>query len=87
MCLAIPGKVVEVTESEDPLFRSGRVSFAGIVKTIELACTPRAAVGDYVLVHVGFAIAVIDEAEAQRTLSLISAEGEDSDGIPTADES
>jgi hydrogenase expression/formation protein HypC len=76
MCLAIPGKVIEVTESEDPLFRSGRVSFAGIVKTIQLACTPGAAVGDYVLVHVGFAIAVVDEAEAARTLEMIGADGD-----------
>lgn len=86
MCLAIPGKVIEVTESEDPLFRSGRVSFAGIVKTIQLACTPGAVVGDYVLVHVGFAIAVVDEAEATRTLTMIGADAENAGGIPTADE-
>ena len=86
MCLAIPGKVLEVTESEDPLFRAGRVSFAGIVKTIQLACTPSAVVGDYVLVHVGFAIAVVDEAEARHTLRLIGVDGENAAGIPTADE-
>jgi len=73
MCLAIPGEVIEVRETEDPLFRTGRVSFEGIVKEIQLACTPEAQPGDYVLVHVGFAIAVIDEAEARRTLEMISA--------------
>jgi len=73
MCLAIPGELIEVRETEDPLFRTGRVSFEGIVKEIQLACTPEARPGDYVLVHVGFAIAVIDEAEARRTLEMISA--------------
>jgi len=71
MCLAIPGELLEVKETEDPLFRTGRVSFEGIIKEIQLACTPEAQLGDYVLVHVGFAIAVIDEAEARRTLELI----------------
>ena len=72
MCLAIPGQVLEVRETEDPLFRTGRVSFEGIIKEIQLACTPEALPGDYVLVHVGFAIAVIDEAEARRTLEHYS---------------
>lgn len=72
MCLAIPGRLIEVKETEDPLFRTGRVSFAGIVKEIQLACTPGALPGDYVLVHVGFAIAVMDEAEARRTLENYS---------------
>ena len=62
---------MEVKETDDPLFRTGRVSFEGIVKEIQLACTPEARPGDYVLVHVGFAIAVVDEAEARRTLDLI----------------
>lgn len=73
MCLAIPGKLLEVTEGEDLMFRTGRVSFAGIVKNVQLACTPEAEAGDYVLVHVGFAIAVVDETEARRTLELIGA--------------
>ena len=71
MCLAIPGKLLDVTEGETPLFRSGRVSFEGIVKTIQLAYVPDATPGDYVLVHVGFAISVVDEAEARRTLAMI----------------
>lgn len=75
MCLAIPGKLLEVTEGDDPLFRTGRVSFEGIIKNIQLAYTPDAKVGDYILVHVGFSIAVVDEAEARRTLDLF--EGDD----------
>lgn len=74
MCLAIPGQVLEVSGSDDPLSRVGRVSFAGIVKNVQLACTPGVRPGDYVLVHVGFAIAVVDEAEARRTLEMIGAD-------------
>lgn len=73
MCLAIPGQVLEVKETDDPLFRTGRVSFSGIIKEVQLACTPDARPGDYVLVHVGFAIARMDEAEARRTLEMIGA--------------
>jgi hydrogenase expression/formation protein HypC len=73
MCLAIPGQVLEVKETDDPLFRTGRVSFSGIIKEVQLACTPDARPGDYVLVHVGFAIAQMDEAEARRTLEMIGA--------------
>lgn len=78
MCLAIPGKLIEVAEGgDDPLFRTGRVSFEGIVKEIQLAYTPEAKPGDFVLVHVGFAISVVDEAEAARTLELIRGLGQD----------
>ena len=65
MCLAIPGKVLAVS-ADDPILRTGRVDFGGIIKEINLAYTPEAGVGDYVLVHVGFAITVIDEAEAEK---------------------
>lgn len=82
MCLAIPGKVLDVSESDDPLSRSGRVSFAGVVKNVQLACTPEARPGDYVLVHVGFAIAVVDEAEARRTLEMIGADTENQTVMP-----
>ena len=72
MCLAIPGKLIEVSESDDdPLFRTGRVSFEGIVKEIQLAYTPEAKPGDYVLVHVGFALSVVDEEKAEKTLDMI----------------
>jgi hydrogenase expression/formation protein HypC len=65
MCLAVPGEVREIAGPDD-LLRTGRVDFGGVVKEISLAYTPEARVGDFVLVHVGFAITVIDEAEAGR---------------------
>jgi hydrogenase expression/formation protein HypC len=70
MCLAIPGKILEIL-GEDPLTRSGRVSFGGVVKEVNLACVPEAAVGDYVIVHVGFAISKLDEAEAQQVFQYL----------------
>ncbi len=65
MCLAVPGRILSIL-GEDPLVRSARVDFGGVVKEINLAYAPDARVGDYVLVHVGFAMTVIDEAEARR---------------------
>ena len=70
MCLAIPGRILEVTDP-DPLSRSGRVAFGGITKTVNLSFVPDADVGDYVVVHVGFAITVLDEAAARRTLETL----------------
>lgn len=67
MCLAVPGRVLVVGE-EDGVMRGGRVDFGGIVKEVSLAFVPEAVAGDYVLVHVGFAIARVDQAEAARTL-------------------
>ncbi len=65
MCLAVPGRILSLT-GEDPLVRVGRVDFGGLIKEIYLAYVPEAKVGDHVLVHVGFAITVIDESEAAR---------------------
>jgi len=65
MCLAVPGRLLSVA-GEDPLARVGRVDFGGIVKEISLAFVPEARVDDYVLVHVGFALTVIDESEAAQ---------------------
>jgi hydrogenase expression/formation protein HypC len=65
MCLAVPGRILSV-RGEDTLMRVGRVDFGGVVKEINLAYTPEAAPGDHVLVHVGFALTVIDEPEAHR---------------------
>jgi hydrogenase expression/formation protein HypC len=70
MCLAIPGKVLSIA-GDDPLSRTGRVSFGGIVKEVNLAYTPEAGVGDYVIVHVGFAISTLDEAEAHRVFDYL----------------
>jgi hydrogenase expression/formation protein HypC len=77
MCLAIPGKIVSITStSEDKIFRNGKVSFGGIIKEINLSMVPEAAIGDYVLVHVGVAISTIDEEEAQKTFEFLHAMGE-----------
>lgn len=77
MCLAIPGKIVSIiSTSEDKIFRNGKVSFGGIVKEINLSMVPEAAIGDYVLVHVGVAISHIDEEEAQKTFEYLSLMGE-----------
>jgi len=70
MCLAVPGKILEM-KGDDPLTRTGRVSFGGIVKEINLAYVPEAKVGDYVIVHVGFALSVLDEIEARKTLEYL----------------
>jgi hydrogenase expression/formation protein HypC len=74
MCLAVPGKVLTVTGND--IDRAGRVSFGGIVKEVSLAYVPEARVGDYVLVHVGFAISVMDEAEATQVFKYLKQIGE-----------
>ncbi|HTX75769.1 MAG TPA: HypC/HybG/HupF family hydrogenase formation chaperone [Terracidiphilus sp.] len=66
MCLAIPGRVEEITE--DGLIRMGRVNFGGVVKRVCLDYVPEIVVGDYTLVHVGFALTKVDEKEAEETL-------------------
>ncbi|MEQ9518008.1 MAG: HypC/HybG/HupF family hydrogenase formation chaperone [Parvibaculum sp.] len=75
MCLAIPGKVLSVTEA-GPLARVGLVDFGGLQREINLTCVPEAQVGDYVLTHVGLAISVIDEDEAQRVFTYLDEIGE-----------
>lgn len=75
MCLAVPGRVVEVVNTGDAAFRTGKVDFGGVRKDVSLAYTPEAEVGKYVLVHVGFAISVIDEEEAQRVFKLLEQMG------------
>jgi hydrogenase expression/formation protein HypC len=74
MCLGIPGRLVEVHEQGD--LPMGKVEFGGIVKDICLAYTPEAQPGDYVLVHVGFAISRIDEAEAQEIFHYLEEIGD-----------
>jgi hydrogenase expression/formation protein HypC len=75
MCLAIPGKI-ESIQGNDPLTRMGKVNFGGIVREASLAYVPEAGVGDYVIVHVGFAISTVDEEEAKRTLEYLKEMGE-----------
>jgi hydrogenase expression/formation protein HypC len=75
MCLAVPGQLLDI-QGDDPLLRSGRVSFGGVIKLVSLTCAPDAKVGDYVLVHVGVAISVIDPEEAAETFRYLKAMGE-----------
>ncbi len=70
MCLAIPGKIESIS-GDDPLTRMGRVNFGGIVKEASLAYVPEAKVGDYVIVHVGFALSRLDEAEANQVFDYL----------------
>jgi len=73
MCLAIPGKVEAI--STDGLIRMGRVNFGGVVKNVCLDYVPEVEVGDYTIVHVGFALSKIDEATAEQTLADFRALG------------
>jgi hydrogenase expression/formation protein HypC len=75
MCLAVPGKIIEII-GDDPFLRAAKVSFAGVVKLISLTCTPEAKLGDFVLVHVGVAISVVDPQEAAETFAYLQAMGE-----------
>jgi hydrogenase expression/formation protein HypC len=70
MCLAIPGKIESIT-GDDPLSRMGKVNFGGILKEACLAYVPEAQVGDYVIVHVGFALSRLDEDEAQKVFDYL----------------
>ena len=70
MCLAIPGKVLEIVTNDEGV-RVGRAEFGGIVKQVCLEYTPEVTPGDFVLVHVGFALSKVDEAEAVRTYRLL----------------
>jgi len=70
MCLAVPGRVLTI-DARDPLMPEARVAFGGVVKTVNLAFTPEARPGDYVLVHVGFAISIIDAGAAARIFETL----------------
>ncbi len=71
MCLSIPGKLIEITAQLDETFRVGRVSFDGIIKEVSLTLVPEAEIGNYVMVHVGAAISIVDEEEAKKTFDLL----------------
>jgi hydrogenase expression/formation protein HypC len=70
VCLAIPGRVIEIGESPEWL-RTGKVDFGGVVKEVSLALVPEAVIGDYVIVHVGMALATVAEAEAQQVFAFL----------------
>lgn len=73
MCLGIPGKIVDVYEKDG--LKMGKIDFGGVVRETCLAYVPDAKIGDYAIVHVGFALNVIDEQEAQETLALLAEVG------------
>ena len=75
MCLAIPGKVLSIS-GDGPLTRMGRIDFSGVVKPASLAYVPEVDVGDYVIVHVGFALSKVDEEEAQKVFEYLKQMGE-----------
>jgi hydrogenase expression/formation protein HypC len=75
MCLAIPGRITSVT-GDDTLSRTGKVDFGGVQKEVNLACVPEAKVGDYVMVHVGFAISRVEESEANEVFDYLRQMGE-----------
>jgi len=79
MCLAIPGKVTEIDQTVDP--RMGLVDFGGIKKRVCLEWLPEVVTGDYVIVHVGFAISRMEEKEAMETLELLRQMGEGLDEL------
>ena len=82
MCLAVPGKIVSI-EGED-FVRMARVDFGGIVREVSLAYVAEAKVGDYALVHVGYAVSLLDEEEAMRTLECLKQMGEFAELEPEA---
>jgi hydrogenase expression/formation protein HypC len=75
MCLAVPGKIVSI-EGDDPILRDGKVNFGGVVKRINLSLVPEAKIGDYVLVHVGLALSIVDEEEAKQVFEFLKTIGE-----------
>ena len=83
MCLAIPGKILEIQETG--CLRSARVQFGGIIRQVSLDFIPEAGLGDYVMVHVGFAISRIDASEAERTYQLLREMGALEEEAPPAE--
>lgn len=73
MCLAVPGKIVSI--SGDDLMKTGKVSFGGILKEVNLGYLPEAKIGDYVIVHVGFALSIVDPEAAEQTLADLAVIG------------
>jgi hydrogenase expression/formation protein HypC len=84
VCLGIPGKVVEIYETNG--LKMGKVDFGGVVKEACLAYVPEIRIGEYTIIHVGFAISQIDEEEAQRTLDLLREIDALADELPEASE-
>lgn len=71
MCLAVPGKIISINHEQEPLMRTGKVSFGGVIKEVSLAYVPEAKVDDYAIVHAGFAISILDPQSAESTLNYL----------------
>jgi hydrogenase expression/formation protein HypC len=84
MCLAIPGKIISIESKQEEVFRTGKVSFGGIIKEVNLSMVPDVKIGDYVLVHVGVVISKVDEEEAMHILQYLEQMGE-MDELDTAE--
>lgn len=76
MCLGIPGQITEIDENEDSFMRIAKVSFGGSIKEVSLAYVPEAKINDFVIVHAGFALNVIDEEEAKEVFAYLREMGE-----------
>ncbi len=83
MCLGVPGKIIEIYEANG--LQMGKIDFGGVTREACLAYVPEAKIGDYTIIHVGFALHLISEAEAQETLELLQqiadADAEDESGL------
>ena len=75
MCLAVPGKVISIS-GDEPLYRTGKVDFGGIIKEVSLAYIPDVQIGEYVIVHVGVALSKVDAAEAEQVFEYLAQMGE-----------
>lgn len=71
MCLAVPGRIIEINDAADSLHRVAKVSFGGTIREINLACVPEAQIGDYILAHVGIALNVVDAEEAEKIFDYL----------------
>ncbi|GAB4194883.1 MAG: HypC/HybG/HupF family hydrogenase formation chaperone [Thermoflexibacter sp.] len=83
MCLAIPGKIISIESQYNGMVRMAKVLFGGITKEASLEMVPKAQVGDYVLVHVGVAISIVDEQEAKKTFEYLEGIGELEELMPS----
>ncbi len=75
MCLAIPGRVISIS-GDDPIMRTGRIDFGGVIREVNLCYVPEVKLGDYVVVHVGFALSIVDEDEANKVFEYLREMGE-----------
>jgi len=85
MCLAIPGVIIKIKNDKEAIFKMAQVSFSGVIKEVNLAMVPEAQIGDYVLVHVGSALSIVDEEEAKKTFEILRQMEELNDIDPKTD--